>query len=146
MKTGGEKKADKEVETWLWCCLCFSVFIRVCSLVYTFDTHSGVHLLVLGYWRCCQRRTGSYGWSLEGSAFLCPDDRQPKSLHISNTFRLKWCTVTHGTHCKFVLFSPSLLQHTAGIYCGRTEVNRLWIKSRKHWKHPSQTKDVMYTC
>lgn len=42
----------------------------------TFDTHSEVHLVVVGYWRCCQRKTESYGWSLAGSASPGPERSQ----------------------------------------------------------------------
>lgn len=49
-------------------------------IVLIFDTHSEVHLAVLDYLRCCQRKTGSYGWSLEVSAFRGPDDSQQHSL------------------------------------------------------------------
>lgn len=50
----------------------------------TLNTHSAVVLVVLGYWHCYRRKTGSYEWSPEGSAFLGPDDSQQRSLHTSN--------------------------------------------------------------
>lgn len=46
------------------------------SEFWNFDTHSEVHLAVSGCWHCCQRTTGSCGWSPEGSAFLGPDESQ----------------------------------------------------------------------
>lgn len=50
----------------------------------TFDTHSEVHLLVSGCLRCCQRKTGSYGWSLGESASRGPEKSQQSSFQITS--------------------------------------------------------------
>lgn len=55
------------------CCL-YEVFQQALKLVFT--TYSVIVLVAWGYWHYYQKKTGSYGWSLEESASLYPDDRQ----------------------------------------------------------------------
>lgn len=114
-----------------------------CTGAPTFDTHSVVHLVVLGYWRCYQRKTGSYGWSLEGSAFLGPDDSQQQSVimnqlpfsredeavisHIMSLLFLLTISIPVQSNSTYVCWLTLLTVYydmNVGLYCGKLKVEK----------------------
>lgn len=71
----GEEKGRTD-KNWMKVVFGCSTRLRTVAQVLAFDTHSVLHLVAVGYWRCSRTKTESYGWSPGGSASLGPDDSQ----------------------------------------------------------------------